>query len=151
MRIIRRCIRNASLVTQTIFGLCFAFIIVWSGIGGFIGNDIMNSKVHADKEIDTNFDKVSDDLNMILSIGYGSWKDLYVQERLDVLQSVANVERYRLGIPNELNAGAANLNHGTKGYYSDRTHEIILSLDSLLYDSSWELLDTTCHEALSLL
>ena len=33
------------------------------------------------------------------------------------------------------------------GYYSDNTHEIVIDMDSLLNDLSWEVLDTVCHEA----
>ena len=75
------------------------------------------------------------------------WEKLSAQERLDVLQAVANIEQRYLGLPNELNVGVANLDADILGYYTDKTHEIIVSADSLLYDSPWEVLDTICHEA----
>lgn len=75
------------------------------------------------------------------------WEALTVQERLDVLQTVANIEQRYLGLPIELNVGAANLNAGNLGYYSDETHEIVINMDGLLFDSSLEVLDTVCHES----
>ena len=66
---------------------------------------------------------------------------------LNVLQTVANVEQRYLGLSNELNVGAANLREGLISYYYDQTHEIVIDIDSLMNDSSWQLLDSLTHEA----
>ena len=70
------------------------------------------------------------------------WEKLSAQERLDVLQAVANIEQRYLGLPNELNVGVANLDTDILGYYTDTTHEIIVSAERLLNDSPWQVLDT---------
>lgn len=145
--IIVRRIKNSAIIAQTMFGIAFALIIMWSGIGGIFGNSILNARIRADNRAEANKDILTDNMEMIMLIGDCSWDELSVQDRLDVFQAVANIEKYRLGLSNELNVGSANLNKGTKGYYSDGTHEIILSIDSLLYDSPSEILNTVCHEA----
>lgn len=84
---------------------------------------------------------------MIYRLQEDIWCLLPVQERLDVLQTAANMEQKYLGLSNELNVGAANLEEGVMGCYIENTHEIIIDLDSLMNDTSWEVLDTVCHEA----
>lgn len=90
---------------------------------------------------------IANNMDTILLLQEDEWEKLSAQERLDVLQAVANIEQRYLGLPNELNVGVANLDADILGYYTDKTHEIIVSADSLLYDSPWEVLDTICHEA----
>lgn len=142
----RRILRIASM-TQKFIGVGLAFIMVVSGIGILFGSTIMKSGVSPATQANINEQSLSNNMETIAFLQDDSWNSLTVQERLDVLQTVANVEQRYLGIPNELNVGVANLNEGVLGYYSDKTHEIVISMDSLLYDSSWEVLDTVCHEA----
>ena len=70
-------------------------------------------------------------MDTILLLQEDEWEKLSAQERLDVLQAVANIEQRYLGLPNELNVGVANLDADILGYYTDKTHEIIVSADSL--------------------
>ncbi len=133
--------------TQKFMGMGFTFIMLVSGINILFGSSIMKSKVNPETRASTNGQLSSNKMETLILLQEDSWSMLTIQERLDVLQTVANIERKYFGLPNELNIGAANLNEGIMGYYSDKTHEIILSMDSLLYDSPWILLDTVCHEA----
>ena len=75
------------------------------------------------------------------------WRALSTQEKLDVLQTAANIEAYYLGLPHELNVIAGMLPESTLGSYNDRTHVITLNIDHLENDFAHEVLDSLCHEA----
>ena len=146
-RIICRRVIRATSMTQKLMGVGFALIMVVSGINILFGSSIMKSGVHPATQKNISEQSLSNHMETIALLQEDSWSMLTIQTRLDVLQTVANVEQRYLGLPNELNVGAANLNEGVLGYYSDKTHEIVISMDSLIYDSPWEVLDTVCHEA----
>ena len=61
------------------------------------------------------------------------WQALSAQERLNVLQKVANTEAVYFGLPHELNVTAGNLEEDTCGTYRDDTHTICISLDMYSY------------------
>ncbi len=145
--ILRRRAAYAASVTQIIMGIGLALIMAVSGVNIFFGSGIMKSGVSAVSQVNVGNQSLADNMETVALLQDDAWKTLTVRERLDVLQTVANIEQRYLGLPNELNVGAANLRDSVLGYYSDTTHEIIIDMDSLLYDSSWEVLDTVCHEA----
>lgn len=75
------------------------------------------------------------------------WSRLTTQEKLDTLQTVANIEAHYLGLPNELNVGIANLGEYTFACYNDSTRTISIDLNHLENDSVYDVLDSCCHEA----
>lgn len=161
VRIMCRKIRNknrfgqilSNRIVKTIFvahrliGLSLMFIMAFSGANILFGSSIMKSKIAPTLQNRSHNQLLSDNLETISMLQDNKWSGITVQERLNILQVVANIEQESLGIPNELNVGSANLNDGVLGYYSDRSHEIIIDMDSLLDNQSWEALDTVCHEA----
>lgn len=84
--------------------------------------------------------------DILLRLQPGEWQELEVKEKLDVLQTVANIEANRLGLPNELNVGGSNLSDGTLGSYDDRMHAIHINLELLETGSPDEALRSCCHE-----
>lgn len=78
----------------------------------------------------------------------GIWQTLNAQERVDVLQTVANIEQTSLGLSNELNVAADDMEEeGLCGYYQDETHQIMINTEKLLRSDSGYLVELTCHEA----
>ncbi len=75
-----------------------------------------------------------------------AWGELTVEERLDVLQTVANIERSYLGVPHELPVGAGTMEEETLGEYNPVTNQIVLNLDHLVEDDAKDVLDTVLHE-----
>lgn len=124
-----------------------ALIMILSGVNILFGSTIMKSTVNTATQTNLSEQSLANNIEIIALLQDDTWCSLSAQERLNVLQTVANVEQRYLGLSNELNVGAANLREGVMGYYSDNTHEIVIDIDSLLNDSSWEVLDTVCHEA----
>lgn len=146
-RILQRRLEKTVLATQTLFGLGFAMILYVSGINLFSGAALLKPSVQAVLPEKVSEQTIANNIDTILLLQEECWEELTVKERLNVLQTVANIEQRYLGIQNELNVGAANMDESTLGFYSDATHEIVLNMDSLQKDSPWVLLDTVCHEA----
>lgn len=74
------------------------------------------------------------------------WKLLTVQERLDMLQIVANVEANNLGIPNDVNVAASAMDEHTVAAYNDSAHTINFNLDYLEQMPPRDILNACCHE-----
>lgn len=75
------------------------------------------------------------------------WKEMDIGEKLDALQTVADMNRDFLGISHELNVASSNTRESVSGHYSDKSHLITIGLDSLLTDSAQDLVNTVSHEA----
>lgn len=91
-------------------------------------------------------DTISGHMEELCRLEEENWAALTVQERLDVLQTVANIERSYLGVPHELSLGAGTLEEDVLGHYDFVTNQIVLSLDHLAEDDADDVLDTVLHE-----
>lgn len=124
----------------TMIMLCLFFNVIWK-------STMVGSTVKAEYAQEEEGFLTEEKLDTISMLDEEKWNKLNLQERLDVLQTVANYEGYKLGICNELNVGATNMIKEKHGYYSDRLHQININVDVILYNSSWNVLSTLCHEA----
>lgn len=76
-----------------------------------------------------------------------TWVQLSSREKLDVLQTVANIEARYFGLPHALNVISGNLEHNILACYNDQMHLITIDLHHLEYDSARSVLKSLCHEA----
>lgn len=123
------------------------FIMFFIGINAIWGTALINPSVSPTKKTDNSDQTINNNINTLLLLDEDIWGNLSIDEKLDVLQTVANIEQRYLGLPHELNVGTSNLKEGLGGYYNDQSHEIIISLDCLVNDSSYEMTNTIAHEA----
>lgn len=124
-----------------------AVIMISIGIRVVFGTSLLRPTVAPAKQSNIKEQTIANNMETLLLLKEDRWKALSVEEKLGVLQTVANIEQRYLGLPNELNVGTAKLREGVKGQYSDFAHEIIVDMDSLLNASTRELVDTIAHEA----
>ena len=146
-KIIARRIIRALSGARNIICIGLAMIMILIGINAVFGTSLLRPSVAPAKQSNVEEQTIANNMETLLLLREDTWKTLSAEEKINVLQTVANIEQRYLGLPNELNVGASNLREGLAGYYSDSTHEIIVSMDCLLNDSSRELVDTICHEA----
>lgn len=146
-KILARRIIRAFSGSRNILCTGMAVIMVLIGTNAVFGTSLLRPSVAPAKQSNVEEQTIANNMETLVLLKEDTWKTLSVEEKLNVLQTVANIEQRYLGLPNELNVGAANLREGLAGCYSDSTHEIIVSMDCLLNDSSRELVDTICHEA----
>lgn len=135
---------------QICMAVGMAVIIFTLGAGSIIGAAMMRdapTKIFRNPS-DSHADSVASNNNIdtILKLREDIWSDLKVREKINVLKKVADIEKNYLGITNEINVGTANLNGEILGYYSDRTQEVVISTNSLLYDDVYMVLDILVHE-----
>lgn len=87
-------------------------------------------------------------MKMLAKLDEEVWDTLTEQEKLDVMQMIANSECDELGLPHELHVGVREIREeGTLAYYTDDWRRITVDWTHLQEDSSWEVVDTICHEA----
>ena len=110
------------------------------GVSGFKPNAKVTEPTRQTETIANNIDTVC-------QLQEEEWETMSVQERLDVLQVIANIEASYLGLPHELNVFSAVMDETTGGYYTDATHSICINLEALSYGTAHEVLDTLAHEA----
>lgn len=131
----------------TLFAACFAALLLFFGSPLLVGNTFMSASVAPSTGSAADGETLAGNIDTILLLQEDQWEGLSLQKRLDVLQTVANIERRYLGLPHELNVGTANMEKDTGGFYVDKTHEIVINLEDLRQSSPDELLNTVCHEA----
>lgn len=90
---------------------------------------------------------IENDIETLVKLESIEWHSLTDDEKLEVLQTVADIEQNNLGLPDKLNVRIKEINDVVLGYYKDSTHEICINADCFTYYEPWILLDTVCHEA----
>jgi len=145
-RILFRRLWRAVMAAQKIFAAGLAVILLVLGINVFFGSTVVKASVNASQG-PVGEQTIANNMETLLKLQEDIWRELSAEERLGVMQVVANIEQRYLGLPHSLNVGALSLAEGQLGYYVDNTHEIIISVDSLMEGPVLEVLDTVCHEA----
>lgn len=95
--------------------------------------------------------RVAKKLDELRGLQEDEWAKLDIQEKLEVMQVVANIEARYLGLGHELNVGTKplpeNSNGKTLGQYSYKTHTISIDTNYLENATAKEVLSTTAHES----
>ena len=90
--------------------------------------------------------KLANNIEIVSKLDNEIWPGLSTKEKLEVLQTVANVEARYLGLPHELNVQLGALQEDNLASYDDRSHIITISVDHIEFSSPEEILDSLCHE-----
>lgn len=145
-RIFSRRIRCVVAVTQMLFAMGFTVILTVIVSPLMIGNVVLSASTPAEGP-GSQEQTIAGNMDTLLLLQEEQWQGLTVEQRLKVLQTAANIERCYLGLPHELYVGLAPTNENTYGFYVDSTHEIVISMTSVLHDPPEDLLNIVCHEA----
>lgn len=145
-RILFRRIWRAAMAVHKIFAVGLAVLLLVLGINVFFDSTVVKASIKSEQGAESE-QTIANNMETLLKLQDNIWKDLSAEERLGIMQTVADIEQRYLGLPDKLNVGTLSLEEGQLGYYVDNTKKIIISVDSLLGDSALEVLDTVCHEA----
>lgn len=146
-KIVGRRLQISFILAQKILGISLAFIILMVGIDVIPKTSVKNTETSTASDSNTEEQSLENYIETAALLKQDSWESLSLQERLDVLQAVANMEQRYLGLPDELHVDVSDLREEVLGCYLDAAHKIMINRNSLQNDSSCELLDTVCHEA----
>lgn len=141
--------KKAAAGVLMVVGVSSSALLAVLGAGRLFRNSLFKAKVKPTTSA-VEEQTIANNLEMLSLLTGDRWTALSVEQKLDVLQVVANVEQRYLGLPTELTVGAANLTQmelPVVSGYCEETHEILVDLDSLLNDTSWELVNSIAHEA----
>lgn len=144
---IKRSFRYCYIISQSIVAIALLMIMGAIGIRGVLGYNIISSSVTPTTNTENDSQTIINNIDTILLLQEKVWNKLTIQEKLDALQTVANIEARYLGLPNELNVGTANLGEYTNACYNDRAHTISIDLDHLENDSVHDVLGSLLHES----
>ena len=100
-------IRQVISQTQFIFAVGLTCAMVILGIGTLVGSSILQPTVIATTYKESDEQTIENNIDVVLQLQEDVWDDLSAQERLDILQTIANIERRYLGIPHELNVSGS--------------------------------------------
>ena len=138
---------QAFLAGQRIFGVILFAIILVPLFSKFINAHLLASQPKVTISKESKRQTAIDNLETLYLLQEEEWAKLSSQEKLNVLQTVADIEKDELGLPDELTVFADNMSHTTSGRYLDRLNVIAINVDMLGKKSSWDLVETICHEA----
>ncbi|MPM07776.1 hypothetical protein SDC9_54084 [bioreactor metagenome] len=144
--VLMRRLRHGVLGGRTLFAICLTLLFVPIGLKLALGYDLFYPAVAPAASAAENH-TIAGHLEELQRLEEDTWETLDSTERLDLLQTVANIEDTYLGLPHELNVTAGDLPQSIVGQYDDRTHTITLDADYLETRLAHEVLDTVCHEA----
>ena len=112
-----------------VFMMTFVCKLFWARM---FHSNLVNSSI--EKPVGTVSDyTIENHKDELMLLDESKWYYLSVNEKINVLQVVANIEAEKLGLSNELNVGVDNLEkeslyEGTQGYYNDLTHTIAIDI-----------------------
>lgn len=131
---------------RMIAGIVFSTVYLTSVIGIIYGGTVITPNQTADTPV-MNYATIENNLETIILLQEETWEDLSLQERMNVLQTMANIESSYLGLPHELNVISVVSDEETLGYYDDQTHTIAININFLQKGDSTDILETLTHEA----
>ena len=139
-----RCMYSASCI----MAVGMLSLMVGIGWNGYFGTGLVSSSVDAEgihQDIEDE-DTMEANMNTVLKLQPSVWDDLNTPERIDVLQTVCNVETHYLGLCDPVTVQGDNLSSYTLGAYSDAQRLIRINLDHIENDPVEEVLSTLLHE-----
>lgn len=125
-KIMVRRIHKSLLVIQSMLGLGMSVIVLVIGVGGIMGNSMLYSESVSFTQSDVEDQTLANNIETVALLDEARWKELSAQEKMEVLQVVANIEQRYLGLSHKLNVGATNLKEGIEdsyGYYMQACEE----------------------------
>ena len=139
-----RCMYSASCIMT----VGMLFLMVGIGWNGYFGTGLVTSSVEAEALHQDIKDEDTMEANMdaVLKLQPTVWENLNTHERIDVLQTVCNVETHYLGLNDPLTVQGDNLSPYTLGAYSDAQRLIRINLDHVENDPVKDVLSTILHE-----
>lgn len=139
-------LRQSLLNAYRITAMAVALSVILIGCG-LLFKDKANSNMSDTQCGYASDDTIAKNIEILQNLQEEKWTYLSVDEKVAVLQTVANIEAHYLGLSHGLTVKVAVLDSDTLGTYNDRKHRIQISLDEVDYYGALKCVKTVCHEA----
>lgn len=146
-RLLRRRMRHILYASRSLCAVGTIVIMVAAGMSVMTNSPVSVLRENETRHAEGNAQTMAANKGTLSLLREENWQALNLQERTEVLQTVADIEREYLGISHELNVTTMCLTDNILGQYTDNTHEITLDRSSLMTTSSWTAVFLVCHEA----
>lgn len=133
--------------SRTISCLCMMIVIIPLAVNVIVGGTEAFKSTYAEKPSSYTTASISENMDVLVNLRQDKWGKLTSKEKINTLQTVANIEASYLGLPHELNISVNNLGDSLIAQYKDDTHEIEINSDWLDKLNAKGALDAVCHEA----
>lgn len=140
----RKRLQKTLVATRTIISICLAIPVIVLGLSIAFESGFFSAKTEPAYSGDKN--KLANNIAMVAKLDNVTWVTLSTNEKIEVLQTVANIEAHYLGLPHELNVRLGPLQEDDLANYDDRTHIITVNIGHIEYDPSEDILNSLCHE-----
>lgn len=141
---ISKCVYSISCIMSV------AMLLLMVGIGwnhyfgtGLVPSSVESEGIHQDAKDE---DTIDANMDTVLKLWPTAWESLNTHERIDVLQTICNIETHYLGLIDPIAVQGDNLSPYTLGIYSDTEKLIRINLDHIENDPVKEVLATLLHE-----
>ena len=139
--IIVRRLKRSILGIVTIITFCSSLVLLALGVSSVFHTFLLSPSKVQDKTT------LNDSITTVCKFDEGLWGECSTSERLDALQTVANIEAAYLGLPHGLTIEVDILPETKLACYNDNTHTISISIDHIENDTASENLNSILHEA----
>ena len=125
----------------------FAVVIAFYSFNIVFGRGVIAAGTTNNIEIETHNESIDSNADEILLLRENSWEELTVKQRVNVLQTVADIEKDYLGVNHNFFVLVDNTGKYVLGNYDNDTYNIKIDTDTIMYGSAKECLKIICHEA----
>lgn len=141
---VKRRLWKSFISVRNISVTCLAIIPIIIGVSFMFSGGYAAAKTIPAFSGDEN--KLANNIEIVSRLDNEIWPTLSTKEKLEVLQTVANVEARYLGLPHELNVQLGALPEDMLASYDDRSHIVTINVDHIEFSPPEEILDSVCHE-----
>lgn len=138
--LIKKMISNSYNIVA--YGLgCLVLIL---GINSIVGLSLLNPSEKATKRTGDTIEKNIKELSIL---NKKQWDKASVKQRINLAQTIVNIESEYLGLSHPINVGGDNLKEHTLALYSNRTKKIMIDINHLEKASADDFLESVLHES----
>ena len=133
--------------TRVIIAVCFLLFLAPTVLLSTTTIPVYRSKPAQRTDAQTQYEQMlGKSINSLHLLGEEEWEQLEYQQRIDILQTVSDLECANLGIPAHPTVAAALLEDETLGCYEEETNTIYINIQYLVCNGSVVMVHTTLHE-----
>lgn len=145
-RIILRRLYQTAVNTRVIVSACMSSVLIFCTLTQLNGGIPFAINVSQSINKSAESDSLANHIETLCLLQAETWEGLSLEERLSVMQVVANIERKYLGIFDTLVVKTDVLNEDTVATYENTAKRITIDIGHLEDDSSEEVLNSVAHE-----
>lgn len=90
---------------------------------------------------------IENNIKILALLQEDTWPSLSITDRIDVLQTAADIEAAYFGLPHKLTVITSNTSKNVLGHYIDHSHKITISINHIQHGNPRDILETLTHEA----